>query len=99
MPLIFSFKHLTCRVFRLAMPADVDQVLDLYVDAGVSEGDPYWTRAWPSSIALASLILSRPELVRGKRVADLGCGLGLAGMAAAFAGKQVLIGRAAIRHN
>ena len=45
------------------------------------------TRAWPSSIALASLILARPELVRGKRVADLGCGLGLAGMAAAFAGE------------
>jgi predicted nicotinamide N-methyase len=76
------------RIFNLLMPSDVDQVLDMYIEAGVSEGDPYWTRAWPSSIALASLILSRPELVRGKKVADLGCGLGLAGMAAAFAGAR-----------
>lgn len=41
---------------------------------------------WPSSIALAACILSRPELVRGKKVADIGCGLGLAGLAAAMAG-------------
>ncbi len=47
----------------------------------------YWTRAWPSAIALASIILERPELVAGKRVADLGAGLGLAGLAAALAGK------------
>ena len=55
---------------------------------GVSDGDPYWTRVWPSSIALAALILERPELVRGKKVADLGCGLGLAGMAASVAGED-----------
>lgn len=34
--------------------------------AGVSDADPYWTRAWPSAVALASQILKRPELVRGK---------------------------------
>jgi predicted RNA methylase len=38
------------------------------------DSDPYWTRAWASAIALATTILSRPELVRGKRVADLGAG-------------------------
>lgn len=54
--------------------------------AGIEDADPYWVRAWPSSIALASLILARPELVAGKKVADVGCGLGLAGLAAALAG-------------
>ena len=48
--------------------------------------DPYWCRLWPSAIALAQLILQQPELVRGKRVCDIGCGLGLAGIAAALAG-------------
>ena len=48
--------------------------------------DPYWCRLWPSAIALAQLVLQQPELVRGKRVCDIGCGLGLAGIAAALAG-------------
>jgi len=48
--------------------------------------DPYWCRPWPSAIALAQLILQQPELVKGKRVCDIGCGLGLAGIAAALSG-------------
>eukprot|EP00967_Tisochrysis_lutea_P072040 scaffold95911_cov19-Tisochrysis_lutea.AAC.2 len=50
------------------------------------DADPYWVRAWPSALALASTVLDSPELVRGKRVADLGAGLGVAGIAAALAG-------------
>ncbi|GFH15915.1 uncharacterized protein HaLaN_12240, partial [Haematococcus lacustris] len=58
----------------------------MYMERGLEDGDPYWTRAWPSAIALASALLARPHLVRGKRVADLGSGLGVAGIAAALAG-------------
>jgi predicted nicotinamide N-methyase len=54
--------------------------------AGIDDADPYWTRVWPSAVALASEVLRRPELVAGKRVCDLGCGLGVAGIAAALAG-------------
>ena len=54
--------------------------------ADQGDRDPYWCRLWPSAIALAQLILQQPELVRGKRVCDIGCGLGLAGIAAALAG-------------
>lgn len=42
---------------------------------------------WPSAIALATEILSHPQLVRGLRVCDLGAGLGVAGIAAALAGE------------
>ena len=48
--------------------------------------DPYWARPWPAALALAQLVLQQPHLVKGKRVCDFGCGLGLAGIAAALSG-------------
>lgn len=41
---------------------------------------------WPASMALARLIAHCPSLVRGKRVLEVGAGLGLVGNAAAKAG-------------
>ncbi|GAX81814.1 hypothetical protein CEUSTIGMA_g9242.t1 [Chlamydomonas eustigma] len=98
-PLLRQRLRVGCETITLVMPSDVDQVLDMYISAGgINDGDPYWTRVWPSSIALAAMILSRPELVRGKRVADVGCGLGLAGIAASLAGASevVLLDREAL---
>jgi len=37
---------------------------------------PYWAFAWPGGQALARYILDNPEIVRGKRVLDVGCGYG-----------------------
>jgi len=48
--------------------------------------DPYWCRCWPSALALGRLFTRQPELARGLRVCEVGAGLGIAGMAAAFAG-------------
>lgn len=65
--------------------ADVDAVMQMYIDAGKGDRDPYWTIPWPSSIAMAQELLAyRPDLVKNKRVADLGCGLGVGGLAAAL---------------
>ena len=47
---------------------------------------PYWAWPWGGGMALARYILDRPELVRGKRVADLGCGGGIVAIAAMKAG-------------
>ncbi|EFJ47758.1 hypothetical protein VOLCADRAFT_91666 [Volvox carteri f. nagariensis] len=77
--------------FRLITPGDVDAVMDMYLEQNQLDADPYWTRAWPSAIALAATLLQRPELVAGKVVADLGAGLGLAGMAAALAGAKEVV--------
>src|SRR5947199_2832955 len=49
---------------------------------------PYWAELWPSSVALAKAIGSRA--LRGARTLELGCGLGLASIAAARAGGGVL---------
>lgn len=47
---------------------------------------PYWAFGWAGGAILARCILDRPELVRGRRVADLGTGSGLVAIAAAKAG-------------
>lgn len=47
---------------------------------------PYWAFAWPGGQAVARLALDRPELVKGKRVLDLGAGGGIAAIAAIKAG-------------
>ena len=49
-------------------------------------GAPYWAWPWPGGIALARHLLAHPDLVRGRRVLDLGAGSGLVGIAAARAG-------------
>lgn len=77
--------------FNLVAPADVDAVIDFYVASNRLDADPYWTRTWPSAIALAQELLSRPELVAGRRVCDLGAGLGVAGVAAALAGASEVV--------
>jgi predicted nicotinamide N-methyase len=50
------------------------------------EAPPFWAFCWGSGQALARHLLDRPEIVRGKRVVDLGSGSGIAGLAAARAG-------------
>lgn len=47
---------------------------------------PYWAFAWPGGQALGRYLLDHPNLVANKRVLDLGCGSGLAGIAAMKAG-------------
>jgi len=49
---------------------------------------PYWAELWPSALALARAIARRP--LTGRRVIELGCGLGLPAIAAALAGGRVL---------
>jgi predicted nicotinamide N-methyase len=49
---------------------------------------PYWAELWPSGVALARRIAMRA--LRGARVLELGCGLGLPSLAAALAGGRVL---------
>jgi predicted nicotinamide N-methyase len=52
---------------------------------------PYWGVAWPGGLALSRLVLDRPELVRGKRVLDVGAGSGVCAIAAALAGAHAVV--------
>ncbi len=52
---------------------------------------PYWAFAWAAGQGLARYLLAHPELVKGKRVLDFGCGSGVVGIAAAKAGAASVV--------
>jgi predicted nicotinamide N-methyase len=49
---------------------------------------PYWAELWPSGLALAERVAALP--LRGRRILELGCGLGLPSLVAAAGGAAVL---------
>jgi predicted nicotinamide N-methyase len=75
------------RDLRLLRPRDTDALLDEHAFEH-EEYLPYWAELWPSSLALARAVGARA--LRGARTLELGCGLGLVSIAAAFAGGRVL---------
>jgi predicted nicotinamide N-methyase len=79
------------RPLRLLRPRDGDAVLDELLAEDDPDEDrlPFWAELWPSGTALAQAIATRP--LAGKRVLELGCGLGLVGVTAARAGATVMV--------
>ena len=51
---------------------------------------PYWATPWPSGLALAEVALARRERLAGRRVLELGCGLGTTATALAECGSNAL---------
>jgi len=51
---------------------------------------PYFGTLWPAGRALAAHLGERPAQVRGRRVIEIGCGLGLPALVAARLGAHVL---------
>jgi predicted nicotinamide N-methyase len=49
---------------------------------------PYWAHLWPGAQALARLLATQVDCA-GRRVVEIGCGLGLAGLTAALRGASV----------
>lgn len=47
---------------------------------------PFWAWPWAGGQALARYVLDHPDLIRGRRVADVGAGGGIVAIAAALAG-------------
>lgn len=50
---------------------------------------PYWAHLWVGAVALARALAEAPSNLLGKRVLDLGCGIGLPGLVAAALGGEV----------
>lgn len=78
--------------FQLLLPASPDDVfyhLEYHPEAAHELGhDPYWAQLWPTSITLAEWVL-RENWPAGQTAIELGCGVGLVGLAALAKGLQV----------
>jgi predicted nicotinamide N-methyase len=75
------------RDLRVLRPRDSEALLD---DDAFDHEEflPYWAELWPSGVALARALAGRA--LGGRRVVELGCGLGLPAISAALAGGRVL---------
>lgn len=83
------FEWGACAV-SLYQVARLDEIVDreaLLRDDAVPE-PPYWAHLWIGARALARFLVDRQGL-GGRRVLDLGCGLGLCGLVAAAYGAEV----------
>jgi predicted nicotinamide N-methyase len=68
-------------------PPSAEELID---EAAFDEEEflPYWAELWPSGLALARHVAGLG--LAGRRVVELGCGLGLPALAAALRGGEVL---------
>ncbi|PHI21865.1 methyltransferase [Lewinellaceae bacterium SD302] len=74
---------------------DTESLLDDLIERGPADPDyqdevlPYWADLWHSALGLAESMVERSDELRGKKVIELGCGLGLPGIAAVMLGAEV----------
>ena len=78
----------TSITMEVTRPIDTNQLLDQAVD-DPEQNLPYWAEIWPSGIALASAIVRQPHLIAGRRVIELGCGVGITAAMANAAGARL----------
>jgi predicted nicotinamide N-methyase len=55
-------------------------------ETGVKQDIPYWATVWPAARLLSAYLGKHPGVAAGKTVLDIGCGGGVASLAAAKAG-------------
>jgi predicted nicotinamide N-methyase len=78
---------------KLTLPLNPDALLD---DDSVRDANalddymPYWAYLWPAAIAMSRQVLTAPW-ARGTPVLELGCGVGLVGLAALSIGCRVTL--------
>jgi len=77
-------------IAKVIKPTSTEDLYEWYVSNNKPDADPSWASVWPASGALANLIAREPALVAGRTVVELGCGLGVAGLAAKQAGASAV---------
>jgi predicted nicotinamide N-methyase len=79
------------RSFKMARPSDSDRLVDhpaIRAAFAADEYLPYWTDLWPAARMLAKAIM-RERWPPGLEALEIGCGLGLPGIAAMAQGMRV----------
>ncbi len=81
------------RHVRLAVPRDPDALLDSIVagrTGDVDEASPYWSLVWPAALKMAGLVHRLP-IKKDSPVLEVGCGLGLVGIAGLLCGLPMVM--------
>lgn len=82
------------RVERVALPGTA---VTLEVTRPAPEGStpsyfpPVWTEIWPSGVVLAGMIAREPDRFAGRRVLEVGPGVGLCAISALRAGAELVV--------
>jgi predicted nicotinamide N-methyase len=86
-----ALTRITCadEVVALFTVPDLERLVDRGALLRGEQEPPYWAHLWPGARALASYLVRAVDL-DGRRVLDIGCGLGLCGLVAARRGAEVL---------
>jgi predicted nicotinamide N-methyase len=80
------------RSLRCLSIADLDEIILDRLDEGGLNGTelPYWGKIWEASILLAAYLMAQP-VVPGRRILEIGTGLGISGLFAAACGHDVTL--------
>jgi predicted nicotinamide N-methyase len=86
LPLVTTEVRIGGRVYQVTAVQNQDILLDV---AEQMEHFPYGFLLWESAVGLARFLAANPALVAGKRVLELGAGVGLPGLVAQALGARV----------
>src|SRR5258708_28730180 len=89
-PLVQRSIEVAGRDWRITAVQDQETLIDAVDTDEDLRNFPYGILLWASAIGLARHIADHPELVRNKRVLELGAGAGLPGMVAESLGASVV---------
>ena len=75
---------------ELVLPADADEFLNHLptLKQWQGEEDPYWARLWPTALEMAAWMATQ-TWPAGTEALELGCGIGVLGLAALLANLRV----------
>ena len=77
------------RIWKLTFAPDLEPMIASVTTNEELDQFPYGMALWPSAIGLAEYIFEQREFVSGRRILELGCGAGLAGLVGADVGGDV----------
>jgi predicted nicotinamide N-methyase len=78
------------RELKIEAVIDQDALIDMVKTQHDLDHFPYGWMLWPSAIGLSNFILQNEHRFAGMNVLELGCGVGMAGVASALAGGDVI---------
>jgi predicted nicotinamide N-methyase len=71
-------------------PEEVKEIFENHQVAGIEKPFPFWTRVWPSAMAMSIFIDNNAHYVAGKDVLELGAGLAIPSFIASRYAEHVL---------